>query len=99
MPYVLYGSRRSGSLAVELALAEIGAACELREVDLDAGAQREAPYTAINPQRKLPALITPDGETLTESAAIVLVLADRHPEAGRPKRRPPRRRHSMTRCR
>lgn len=30
----------------------------------------------------MPALITPDGELLTESAAILIHLADRHPQAG-----------------
>ena len=82
LPYVLYGSRRSGSLTVELALAEIGADYEVRDVDLSADAQREASYAAVNPQRKIPALITPAGETLTESVAILLTLDERHPESG-----------------
>lgn len=33
---------------------------------------------AVNPQRKLPALITPNGETLTESVAILLTRRWRH---------------------
>ena len=37
--------------------------------------------SSIAPQRKVPALLTPQGETLTESAAILLTLDDRHPEA------------------
>ena len=82
MTYILYGHRRSGSLAVEMALAEIGAGYEFRDVDLEAAAQRDAGYAAVNPQRKLPALVTPAGETLTESVAILLTLDRRHPEAG-----------------
>lgn len=82
MSYVLFGDRGSGSATVELALAVIGAACECRDVPLEDEAQRDPAFEAINPQRKLPALQTPDGETLTESAAILLTLADRHPEAG-----------------
>jgi glutathione S-transferase len=81
MPYILYGSRRSGSLAVELALAEIRADYEVRQVDLDANAQRKDAYAAVNPQRKIPALVTPAGETLTESVAILLTLDERQPEA------------------
>lgn len=81
MSYILHGSRRSGSLAVELALAEIGASYEVRDVDLQVHAQRDESYAAINPQRKLPTLVTPAGETLTESAAILLTLAERHPDA------------------
>ncbi len=67
MTYILYGHRRSGSLAVEMALAEIGADFQVRDVDLEAEAQRGEDYASINPQRKVPALLTPSGETLTES--------------------------------
>lgn len=82
MSYVLYGSRQSGSLAVELALAEIGVDYDIHDISLDASAQREPAYAAVNPQRKIPALKTPTGETLTESAAILLTLAECHPDAG-----------------
>ena len=34
-----------------------------------------------NPMRQIPALILPSGETLTESAAILIWLADAYPEA------------------
>ena len=81
MTYTLYGCRRSGSLAVELVLAEIGLEYEIVEIDLNLEAQRNSDYRKINPQRKLPTLITPAGETLTESAAILLTLDERHPES------------------
>ena len=81
MTYTLYGYRRSGSLAVELTLAEIGADYEVRDVDLESTAQRDESYASINPQQKIPALVTPSGETLTESVAILLTLDERHPEA------------------
>ena len=81
MTYILYGHRRSGSLAVETALAEIGADYEVRDVDLESAAQRDERYASINPQQKVPALVTPSGETLTESVAILLILDERHPEA------------------
>ena len=35
----------------------------------------------VNPLRQIPALVTPGGETITESAAILLWLTDHHPEA------------------
>ena len=82
MPYILYGNRCSGSTIVEIALALIGAPYEARDVDLQTDAQRSAPYAAVNPHRKLPSLLTPTGETLTESAAIAITLAERHPDAG-----------------
>ena len=81
MTYILYGHRRSGSLAVEMALAEIGATYEVRDVNLEGAAQSAEGYTSINRQQKVPALITPSGETLTESVAILLTLDARHPEA------------------
>ena len=64
-----------------MALAEIGLDCQVRDVDLESEAQRDASYASINPQCKVPALVTPCGQTLTESAAILLTLDQRHPEA------------------
>ena len=82
MTYVLYGARGSGSCAVECALAEAGAEYELRGIDLRTGEQRGPAYEAVNPQRKVPALVLEDGETLTESVAILLTLEERHRGAG-----------------
>lgn len=81
MTYILYGNRRSGSCTVELALAEIGTSYEIRNVDLSSDEHRGEGYAAVNPQRKIPALVMPDGETLTESVAILLTLDERHREA------------------
>lgn len=81
MSYVLYGANGSGSSVVEATLRELGVPYELRAVDVANHAQRGAAYTRINPSRKLPTLISPQGETLTESAAILLTLVERHPEA------------------
>ncbi len=81
MSYRLYGNRGSGSCMVELALAEIGVAYERHDVDLNAEEQLSSGYTAVNPQQKLPALVTAQGEVLTESAAILLTLDERHPQA------------------
>jgi GST-like protein len=35
----------------------------------------------VNPMRQVPALVLPNGELMTESAAILIWLADEHPEA------------------
>jgi glutathione S-transferase len=82
MTYQLYGEDGSGSGIVEMALVQIGAPYQLHQVSLGAEQQRGRAYASLNPQRKLPTLVTPAGEVLTESAAIVLVLDERHPEAG-----------------
>jgi GST-like protein len=82
-PYILYGDRGSGSAPVEMALAEIGAPVELRPVPLETDAQLAEDYRRrINPMGRVPALVLPgDGTVLTESLAILITLADRHPEA------------------
>ncbi|WP_135470678.1 glutathione S-transferase family protein [Crenalkalicoccus roseus] len=82
MGYVLYGDHRSGSAMVEMALAEIGAEAELRPVRLERDAQRAEAYRRLNPMGRVPTLLLPDGTALTESLAILLTLADRHPGAG-----------------
>jgi len=79
--YTLYYSPGSASMVVHLALLEIGAPYRLALVDTQAGAQREAAYLALNPQGVVPTLVI-DGVAMTESAALLLILAERHPQAG-----------------
>ncbi|GGG38303.1 glutathione S-transferase [Caldovatus sediminis] len=81
MTYLLYGDRGSGSAAVEMALAEIGAPCALRAVPLEREAQRAAGHLRLNPMGRIPVLVLPDGTVVTESLAILLTLCDRHPQA------------------
>lgn len=82
MTTILYGDKGSGSAPVEMILAEIGVPFELREVPLSNNAQLSEEHRAINPMGRIPALVLPDDTVLTESLAILLTLADRHPEAG-----------------
>ncbi|MGG5818681.1 glutathione S-transferase family protein [Falsiroseomonas sp. HW251] len=81
MGYLLYGDRGSGSAMVEMALAEAGQPVDLREVPLEGDHQLRAAYLAINPMGRLPTLVLPDGTVMTESLAILLTIADRHPDA------------------
>src|SRR5688572_27321778 len=81
MSYQLYGELGSGAGIVEVALAAVGVPYEFRPVSLDKSEQRSEAYARLNPQRKLPTLVTPAGETLTETAAILLMLDERHPAA------------------
>jgi GST-like protein len=82
MTYIIHGARGSGSSIVEAACAEIGAAYELRDLDVRAEEQRGDAYAALNPQRKLPTLEVDGSEVITESVAIVLTLDERHRDAG-----------------
>jgi glutathione S-transferase len=67
-------------MVVHLALLEIGAPYQLELVDFDARAQRDARYLALNPSGVVPTLVI-DGTPYTESAALLMILADRHPES------------------
>lgn len=78
--YTLYYSPGTASMAVHQTLLEIGAPHELREVDLDAKAQKSPDYLRLNPNGTVPTLIV-DGAAVYECAALLLLLAERHPDA------------------
>jgi glutathione S-transferase len=67
-------------MVVHLALLEAGAPHELRLVDLDAKAQRDPDYLKLNPRGVVPTLVV-DGQPLAESAALLMLLAERHPQS------------------
>jgi glutathione S-transferase/GST-like protein len=80
--YKLYWARGTGAMAPQIILEEVAANYELAVLDEDKGEEMEAEYLAINPRGQIPALGLPDGSIMTESAAIVLHLADSHAEFG-----------------
>ena len=80
--YKLYWSEDSGALAPQIALEEIGVDYERCDIDLEVEAETEADYLAVNPRGQIPALVLADGTVLTESAAILLHLAETHANAG-----------------
>ena len=59
----------------------IGLPYEIIEAPTWEGQLQQAKVAAINPLKQIPALVTPNGETITESAAILIWLADRYPKA------------------
>ena len=77
--YILYYSPGTASMAVHQALLEIGAPHELRKVDFETQAQKSAEYLALNPNGMVPTLIV-DGQPHYECAALLMLLAERHPE-------------------
>ena len=77
--YKLYGRPGSGSLAVQVALEEIGAKYERIWVGREAA--DVAQFRAINPAGRVPALVLPDGTTMFESAAMLIHLALGHPQS------------------
>jgi glutathione S-transferase len=62
-------------------LNELGVDYEMLPVSILQGENRQPEFLALNPAAKVPVLV--DGSlVLTESAAIQLYLAEKHPEAG-----------------
>ena len=76
----LYLSPGSSSMAVHIALHEIGVPFENRPVSFAKREQHAPAYLAVNPEGKVPTLLV-DGRPLTEVAAILYYLAKRFPEA------------------
>lgn len=79
--YTLYMSPGAASLCVHWMLIELGEPHELKKLDLEAGDQRKPEYLAINPNGFVPTLLV-DGRPLHEAAALLMLLAERHPQAG-----------------
>jgi len=79
--YVLHGETGSGSFSSEAALILAGAEYRVVELDFSVEEQRGAKHLRLNPSGKVPALELPSGEIVTESAAILLTIAERHPDA------------------
>jgi GST-like protein len=78
----LFGAVGSGSVPIEAALTLLEIPYEAIEaVTWEDEAARKR-VEAVNPLRQVPALVLPTGEIVTESAAILIHLADLHPRAG-----------------
>ena len=70
-------TRSSGALTL---LEELRAPYELHVLNMKASEQRQAPYLAVNPLGKVPAIVH-RGALITEQVAIFLYLADLFPQA------------------
>jgi glutathione S-transferase len=77
----LYGFGPTRSLRALWGLKELNAEFEFVPVNLLAGQHRQPDFLRLNPAGKVPVLV--DGDlVVTESAAIVLYLAEKYPEKG-----------------
>jgi glutathione S-transferase len=81
MTYRVFGDLGSGAFSAEAVLAEAGAPYEFHAVSLEKNEQKKPEFLAINPSGKIPALRLPEGEIITESAGILLTIADHFPNA------------------
>lgn len=80
--YVLFWDVLTSAIVPHVMLLEMDVPFELVHIDTAANEHKQAEYLSINPNGLMPALRLPDGTTLGETAAILLVLGDRHPETG-----------------
>lgn len=76
--YILYGGDYTRAPLVQWVLEEGKLEYEFRKIDILNGEHRSAEFLAINPAGLVPVLITPEGDRLYETAALILYLADRH---------------------
>lgn len=79
--YTLHYASGAASLCVHWMLIEIGVRFDAVSVDLETGGQNSPAFLALNPAGRVPVLII-DGKPFTECAALMMLLAERHPEAG-----------------
>lgn len=79
--YKLYGRPGSGSVVVEAILEAAGAPYEVEPVERSQNGLAPENLCRVNPLGQVPVLCLPDGEIMTESAAISLYLADKFPKA------------------
>ncbi|AZF10148.1 putative GST-like protein yncG [Pseudomonas sp. R2-37-08W] len=79
--YTLYGTDESGSCMIEIALQRCGV--PWHRVDASSWHEGEGSeaLARINPLKQIPTLVTPDGQVLTESAAILIHLGLEFPDA------------------
>jgi GST-like protein len=84
-PYVVYGRKGTGSVPVEATLLLLGEPYEVIEPaspeKAEAGGFTPETMGLVNPMQQIPALRLPNGEVMTESAAILIYLADSHPSS------------------
>ena len=78
---VLYYAPGAASFLVHWLLIEVDAPYELRLVDTAARQQKTPGYLALNPNGVVPTLVV-DGRPHYEAAALAMLLAERHPDAG-----------------
>jgi GST-like protein len=79
--FTVFGAAASGSGPVEATLTLLGIPHEVVEAVTWQDEAARKRVEAVNPLRQVPALVLPSGEIMTESAAILIHLADLHPEA------------------
>lgn len=79
--YTLYYSPFACSLAVHMALEKVGNPFKLEKINIQKGDHQQQAYGALNPRKKVP-LLKHNDVFIDQGAAILIYLADLHPETG-----------------
>ncbi len=79
--YTLYGTDESGSCMIEIALQRCAVPWHRVEASSWQDSEGSEALARINPLKQIPTLVTPDGQVLTESAAILIHLGLEYPKA------------------
>lgn len=80
-PFKLYARASAGSAAVEALLAVLKLPHDIIDVPREPDKSIPAWFRSINPRGEVPTLVLPDGTLMTESAAMMIYLADLAPSA------------------
>jgi GST-like protein len=78
----LITAQRGGGLIVEAAYAVAGVPLTVEEIKWEDVGPHSRRLAGLNPLGQVPTLLLPDGSVMTESAAILLRLAESKPRAG-----------------
>jgi glutathione S-transferase len=71
-----YNSVGPNPRVVRVFMAELGVSCDVEEIDIMKGVNRQSDYLAVNPGGQLPALMLDDGRVVSEITAICEYFAD-----------------------
>jgi GST-like protein len=79
--YRLYGAKGGGSMIVEAAFARTSLPVEFVDLEWDDVGWQSRTLAPLNPLGQVPTLVMPDGTVMTESAAMILHIAEQSPKA------------------
>jgi len=79
--YILYYSPFACSLAAHAVLEKIGKEFQLEKIDIQKNGHQSEAFLQLNPHGQVPVL-EHDDKTISQLGAILIYLAEEHPEAG-----------------